>query len=149
MNKNKTLSLTTYGLKNTSQRKALYELLQKQNQPVKAEDLYKELQNKNIAISLSTIYRILDAFLEKGIVSKTTIDNDGVIYYEVPSSKHFHHLICLSCHKIVNFENCPVHDFEDELANKTNFAIAYHQLDVYGYCPECLAKMKEKHSTIK
>lgn len=138
------VSFSDYGLKNTAHRQLIYDLLRNQHRPVRADDLYKEMANQNQSISLSTVYRILDAFVSKGLVMKVTFENDGIIYYELPHSKHTHHLICLSCHEVIHFEHCPMHEFEHYLAEKTHFLIADHQLDVYGYCPKCISKQPDK-----
>ena len=50
---------------------------------------------------------------------------------------HRHRLICLRCHRIVEVDHCPIADFEEQLADKTEFSIVGHNLEWYGYCPEC------------
>ncbi|MFR6370145.1 MAG: hypothetical protein ACLUUD_01125 [Phascolarctobacterium succinatutens] len=40
-------------------------------------------------------------------------------------------------HRIVEVDHCPITDFEEQLADKTEFAIVGHNLEWYGYCPEC------------
>ena len=50
---------------------------------------------------------------------------------------HRHRLICLRCHRIVEVDHCPIADFEEQLADKTDFAIVGHNLEWYGYCPQC------------
>ena len=41
---------------------------------------------------------------------------------------------------VVNIDGCPLHGFEEDLAQKTHFEIVGHYLELYGYCEECRKK---------
>jgi len=125
------------GLKHTKHRAVILELLEQNDQPATAEQLYSELLAKNIPVNLSTVYRTLDALCEKDLVTKLTIDGDNRALFEFNSFLHRHHLICLGCKKIVTIESCPLGNYEQTLENSTHFAITGHKLDIYGYCPDC------------
>ncbi|HNX13559.1 MAG TPA: Fur family transcriptional regulator [Oscillospiraceae bacterium] len=133
------------GLKNTRHRAVILELLEQNDQPSTAEQLYSEMIAKSIPINLSTVYRTLDTLCEKELITKLTIEGGNKALFEFNSNLHRHHLICLGCKKIMALENCPLGDYEQTLENKTHFVITSHKLDIYGYCPDC--RFRKKPST--
>ncbi|NLO98253.1 MAG: transcriptional repressor [Peptococcaceae bacterium] len=130
------------GLKNTKRRAAILEILEKSDQPLAAEQVFSELQNKGMPINLSTVYRTLEILAEKNLAIKLNITGENRTLFEYNEQVHRHHLICLECKKILTIKNCPLNGYEKSLAKETNYSIAGHKLDVYGYCPECNQKGK-------
>ena len=57
---------------------------------------------------------------------------------------HFHHhLICVKCGKVSEFEDDMLETLESIIAKKLNFRTIDHQLKVYGYCSDCQNHMTE------
>ncbi|NCC87521.1 MAG: transcriptional repressor [Clostridia bacterium] len=133
-------NLKTNGLKITKHRIEILDILEKSNQPIAAEQLFQEMQEKNISINLSTVYRTLDILCDKNLLTKINIDDSNKTLYEINRMLHTHHLICLVCKKILTINGCPLEGYENSLAKETNYTIAGHKLDIYGYCPECRNK---------
>lgn len=133
-------NLKLNGLKSTKHRLAILDILEKNSQPVSAEQLYMEMQKRDIAINLSTVYRILDTLCAKNLVIRLNIEGDNRTLFDFNRMVHQHHLICLECKKILAINRCPLEGYEKALAKETNYAIAGHKLDIYGYCPECQNK---------
>jgi len=121
------------GLRITNQRKTIVDFLKNQSSPKSPEDIYEELPPKTM--DLSTIYRILDAFNKVGIVTKSFINNR--IYYHIASHEHKHFLVCLECHETVEVEGCPYSSFEKKITSSSDFKIAYHPVEIFGYCKKC------------
>ena len=69
--------LVKAGLKCTSQRINIINILKENGLPMTAEEIFK----KTNRISLSTVYRALDLFSEKGITEKESICNSSELYY--------------------------------------------------------------------
>ena len=134
------------GIKNTRQRNLLYLILEKSGQPMTAEQLFFEVRKTDEGVSLSTIYRILDVFLDKGLVLKSEISGEGKAVFELDHMEHKHHLICLSCRKITPVTNCPLEQFEESLEKKTRYTITSHKLEIYGYCPACINKKNSQET---
>lgn len=128
------------GLKNTKHRTTILELLKDVKQPITAEQIYCELKEKNISINLSTVYRTLETLSDKDLILKHSVTNENKAVFEYNNRVHKHYLVCMGCKKILSIENCPLHDYEKSLAQKTDFIITGHKLDMYGYCPECQKK---------
>lgn len=126
------------GIKWTKQRKNLYAVLQEATEPLTAVQIYhlSEKLAEGGEYALSTIYRILAAFEEKGLVSKTTWMGDGTVVYELNRGEHTHYAVCLECHKRIALQSCPfAHIHLDQETD--GFTVTGHKLELYGYCKDC------------
>lgn len=128
------------GLKNTRRRNELLGILERGDRPMAAEEMYTALRAGGVAIHLSTVYRTLDILAGKDLIRKLSLPGDGRALYERAGTGHRHYLVCLDCKKILPVGRCPLEDYEKTLEEETHFAISGHQLDVYGYCPECAGR---------
>lgn len=132
------------GIKWTKQRKCVYAILWQATEPLSAVQIYNRVDKTETEgmYAVSTIYRILAAFEEKGLVSKTTWMGDGTVVYELNRGEHTHYAVCLACHKRIPLHNCPfahVH-LEQETAD---FTVTAHKLELYGYCKDCRNNQEE------
>lgn len=125
------------GVKWTKQRKDVYHVLSHATEPLSAVQIYKQIAKSEEAdYAVSTIYRILTAFEEKGFVTKSTFMGDGTVVYELDKGEHTHYALCLSCHKRVPLPSCPFEHAHLEQGTG-DFLITGHKLELYGYCKEC------------
>ncbi len=128
------------GIKNTKQRNLVFDVLKGEDRALTADEIYIKLTEQENSISLSTIYRILDVFVSKGLILKTNTFNGKKSVYEINRMKHKHYLICTNCNKNIEINHCPLEGLEKSLAKETKYKIVGHKLDIYGYCPECQEK---------
>jgi Fur family ferric uptake transcriptional regulator len=56
---------------------------------------------------------------------------------------HHHHLICINCGKVFEFEEDMMEGLETEIEKKTGFHVIDHEVKLYGYCKECGGKLIE------
>lgn len=120
--------LNASGLKITRQRKEVIKILENATKPMRAEDIYEKAEN----IALSTIYRIIEKLIEKGIAVKTTIPKSDGVYYELMANEHKDYAICIECHKMKYIDHCPLHNTELD-----DFTVTGHRVELYGYCSKC------------
>ena len=132
------------GLKVTKHRNSLLEVLEIENQPLTAEDIFLKLKEQGISINLSSVYRILDTLADNNLIIKYVLGDTNKTFYEINTLKHKHHLVCTSCKKIFPLENCPLSKYESELEDNLDFEITGHKLEIYGICKEC-RKHKKSH----
>ena len=139
------------GIKWTRQRKDVYEVLRHATEPLSAVQIYNHIEKNGTegSYAVSTIYRILTVFEEKGLVTKTNWMGDGTLVYELNKGGHTHYAVCLNCHKRIPLHACPfehmhIHspkEGEDIALEEAGFEITGHKLELYGYCKTC--KMQE------
>ncbi|TYQ16580.1 UNVERIFIED_CONTAM: Fur family ferric uptake transcriptional regulator [Acetivibrio alkalicellulosi] len=132
--------LNRNGLKNTKHRKKILEILDSKEFPVSAEDIYLDIKMSDSNISLSTVYRAIEALLNKDIIVKVNIRDENKGVYEINNMLHKHHIICRLCHKMVSVLGCPLDAFEEKINKETGFKIEGHNLELYGLCPGCNKK---------
>ena len=137
--------LSECGYKMTPQRREILQIFVEHSDyhHMSAEDVYKILRENNSEIGLATVYRALDLLSELGILVKVEF-GDGCARYELntadPSIHHHHHLICLKCKKVIEFEEDLLDELEEDIAAKSGFQILNHEVKFFGYCSECLKK---------
>lgn len=129
--------LKASGLKVTKQRKNILEFLNQAEIPLTAEQIYVEIHKKQETMNLSTVYRTLESLIHADMVTKIHIQEYDSALYELKGIGHKHYLICTVCKKMIPFEDCPLHEYEDKLENDTGFEIYGHKLYMYGICKEC------------
>jgi Fur family iron response transcriptional regulator len=90
-------------LKVTEQRLAMVNLLF-ENGPAHftAEDIYEEVSNRKVKISLATIYNCLNQFKEFGIIKAIKISSDK-IFFDTNLKDH-HHFFCMKSSKLIDVE---------------------------------------------
>lgn len=129
-------TLKSADLKQTKKRILILSVLEAATTALTVEEI-EEMTSKEIKMSISTIYRALNALAEKNVVTKT-LHQDGKAYFEINSHNHKHTLICTLCNERVAIDTCPLETLEDNLIKKTGYAITGHSLEFFGICPVCL-----------
>lgn len=124
-------------LKQTRQRQVIVQGFLEMSGHLSAEELHEYIRNQGHNIGLATIYRTLNLLKEAGLADQKQFA-DGKSVFEVLSPGHHHdHLICLSCRKIIEFENEEIEKLQDKVALLHNFELVSHSLDLFGYCESC------------
>lgn len=131
--------LKEHGIKYTVPREQILQTLMDSPIPLTLQQI-KESIDKDI--DLSTLYRNLDTFETKGIITKTVHLEPGQNVYDYKRHIHKHHIICTKCQTIDIIEGCPLEDYEKQIANTTGYIIERHQLELYGICPQCQKQKK-------
>lgn len=127
------------GLKKTKPRESVLSVMEEAQKPLSAMEICAEIEKLGESAWLSTVYRILELFVNKGVAVKITVMNSDVALYELNRFQHKHYAVCISCHKIIAMENCPMEKFIPKIQDK-NFRVMGHNLEVYGYCDSCAHK---------
>jgi len=135
--------LSSNNYKLTSQREDILKvLIENQNQHFRADTLLKKVKEKNPDIGLATIYRNLELFCELDITNELDFDS-SYKYYELNlDENHHHHLVCVNCDKIIEFNDEVLEKFEKKVEEKYDFEIVNHQIKFYGICKNCSKKEK-------
>ena len=127
-------------IKSTKQRRLILSALQKLSIPEPAENIYLTVKKDDDSISLSTVYRALELFVKKGLVSKSDFSPSEKKMYEMNTKVHKHYLTCNICKKILTVKGCPLEEYEKKLSGQTGFEITEHHLNLSGICPDCRLK---------
>ncbi|MPW26729.1 transcriptional repressor [Alkalibaculum sp. M08DMB] len=124
------------GIKRTRQRESVLSVLENTDKPLSAADICSRMEKSGDTAWMSTVYRILEIFVKKGIIIKTNVINNEMAVYERNRSKHKHYAVCINCRKIIPMDNCPMEKFIPKIEDK-DFHIMGHNLEVFGFCKDC------------
>ena len=123
------------GVKVTKGRVMILQVLFSANKSLNVENILEECKEKGIDINLSTVYRAVELFEEKGIVDKFSL-NDGVFSYRIKGEEHKHLLQCSVCNKQVEVP-CPFKQIDEIVQSETGFTMLEHNLIMKGICENC------------
>ena len=129
--------LHSHRMKSTKPRNAVLSVLGAKDCALTAEEIYRALVQKGDGVNFSTVYRVLELFAEKRLVTKTFFSDSRSYGFSLQTAENMHHLICMKCHKRIDISHCPLSDFECRVAAETGFDIRGHNLELFGYCSEC------------
>lgn len=103
------------------------------------KDLSEMLEQSNIHIGTSTIYRIVDDFALSGIVKKI-FDQSGTAKYQYieqcHNANHFY-LKCDNCGETTHVDCEELGNFTNHIATEHNFKINNTNLFIMGICKKC------------
>ena len=63
-------TLDEHGLKSTHQRMVIYQTLKDSSAHPTAENIFEKLRRSHPSISLGTVYKTLETFVEKGLIKR-------------------------------------------------------------------------------
>jgi len=131
-----TRAVRAQGLRLTPQRQLVLRLLQEQGGHLSADELYALARQRQPHISLSTVYRALDTFEELGLVRALHLQGQQH-RYEIAREGSHHHMICLGCGKVIEFECDHCAQVHQDLAEYHGFEITASRVQLLGYCADC------------
>jgi len=130
--------LVENNFKLTTQRRDILSVLVKNPEKhYSAEELYEAVKRINPDVGLATIYRSLEILCSLGITHQHNFGNNYKRYELNLEGHHHHHLICLDCGRIIEFNDSVLEEFEDNLKKEYDFEIIDHRIKFYGRCKEC------------
>ncbi len=128
------------GLKYTFERKNIFAEVEHLKDHFDADGLYERFKKKGMRISRDTVYRTIPLLLESGIIQKS-VGNGKQEYFERTSSKgHHDHMVCINCHKIIEFSCKEIEDWQDKVCHDHGFALIFHDHRLFGKCKTCQSK---------
>ncbi|MEK7165510.1 MAG: transcriptional repressor [Patescibacteria group bacterium] len=129
------IKLKQLGFRVTPARLNVLEILTHTKRPLDAVEIQAALRKQYQSVDQVTVYRMLEAFSQKGIVVKIQLQ-EGKFRYELPREEH-HHLICDRCGVIQDVKGCPIPRYKDQIAKQQDFQITRHSLEFFGKCHKC------------
>lgn len=127
------------GLKITVPRVKILQILeQAEAHHLSAEDVYKALLDMGEEVGLATVYRVLAQFEAAGLINRHNFEG-GHSVYELSQGEHHDHLVCVECGLVEEFVDEIIEKRQQMIAERSNFKMTDHALNIYGVCPQCQA----------
>lgn len=107
------------GLKVTPQRMAVWEAIKKLDNHPTAENIIGYIRKNHPNISVATVYKILDVFVESKLIKKVKTEKD-VMRYDAITENH-HHIYCSDSDNIKDY-------FDEELNDLLEMYFSKHSI---------------------
>lgn len=130
----------------TPQRRAILDvLLNTQSSHLSTEEIYDLVKKDHPDVGLATVYRTLQLFDDIDVINKLNF-GDGCYRYELSDDKkhQHHHMVCLKCGKVYEFDDDLLDPLEKRIETENNFKVVDHVVKFYGYCQNCKEKKVSK-----
>ena len=126
------------GRRLTAQRLLLLDLL-RQGDHLDANELYRQARDKEPRLSMSTVYRNLRLFVKLGMAEEHHF-NKAHCCYEARTEAEHHHLLCLNCGRIIDFQYLMNQEMTENIETRYGFRTTGAKVVLVGYCASCLAE---------
>lgn len=126
------------GVRPTKQRLLVLETLAAEPHDATAQEIHARLREGGQRIGLATVYRALGVLREKHVVDELS-HRSGETCYRLCSPGHHHHLVCSSCHRVEELEDCEIDAWVAKASRRHGFRAASHTVEVVGLCADCAA----------
>lgn len=119
------------GLRMTGQRRIIARVLTEARDHPDVEEVHRRAHAVDARISLSTVYRTLKLFSERGILERHDFGH-GRGRYEESSRSHHDHLVDVETGRIIEFSNDQIEALQERIARELGFTLVGHRLELYG-----------------
>lgn len=130
------------GLKSSSQRNVVLEVMTRVNKHCTIEEIYDFCRKQNQEIGIATVYRTVRLLCDAGIARELRVSHDISRYEVVTDEKHHDHIVCVSCGRFVEIHSESIEKEQDRIAREQGFILTDHSHVLYGECSVCRAKVK-------
>jgi Fur family peroxide stress response transcriptional regulator len=129
-------ALRRAGLRLTPQRQAICEYLAQTEHHPSPYQVYADITSVHPEISRATVYNTLNTLQQLGAIVELSFGANHT-HYDTNPEPHIN-LICLRCHKIVDFEGeLALNEINQRVLREAGFQAAAAKVDLVGFCADC------------
>jgi Fur family ferric uptake transcriptional regulator len=131
-------TLKAAGYRRGGARRAVVELLGRQNCCMSAQEIFDRLRRARRSVGIASVYRTLETLADLRLVKRVDA-GDGIARYEAsrPDGDHHHHLVCRDCGKVEAFSDARLERVIDKVAGALGYAVEEHEVVLTGACADC------------
>jgi Fe2+ or Zn2+ uptake regulation protein len=123
------------GLAITHQRQVIWETLMDMHDHPSPETVYDRVKKRIPSISLATVYKNVNTFIEHGLVGEVSLHR-GSSRIETNVDPH-HHFVCTRCRNIFDFDEDYLDPPQLKKRAPAGFRIHRYYIEVQGLCRKC------------
>lgn len=131
-------ALDDAGYRRGGARRAVVELLDRQNCCLSAQEIFDGLRKARRPVGIASVYRALETLVDLRLVKRVDA-GDGVARYEPApvDGDHHHHLVCRDCGKVEAFTDPRLERAIDRVAGGLGYSVDEHEVVLTGACRDC------------
>jgi len=119
----------------TLQRRLVLETVLGRRDHPSADQVYEDVAGRSPGISRATVHRTLDFLVSLGLVSRACHPGH-VARFDAITENH-HHLVCMHCDQMIDFEDCDLPELKLPDASDSGFEVTGYRVQFRGICREC------------
>lgn len=119
----------------THQRQVLYEVMQRMQGHPSPEEVYAAVKAMIPAISLATVYKNINLFVESGVLREVSLHH-GSRRVEMNQVGH-HHMVCSKCKAIADIDPDELGLPAEQKTLRGGFLVERYAVDIIGICARC------------
>lgn len=123
------------GLPLTMQRRAVLQALACRRDHPTADQLYEALRRDFPALSRTTVYRVLETFVQWGLIQKVD-SREARAHFDADCRRHCH-MICLACGQVSDFPGRTLAALQPPEMTEDGFQVVDYTINLIGYCDRC------------
>lgn len=131
-------AIVAKGYRMTHARQVIIEQLVASGGHITADDLATQVRATAPQVGRMTVYRTLELLCELGQL-RPIFQGTGAAHYILMSEGSHHHLICVRCNQVIEFDECRTDELTAQLSETYNFQVQGHLLEIHGVCAQCQA----------
>lgn len=123
------------GFQLTVQRRVILEAMLLRDDHPTAEQLCDAIRAQVPEISRGTVYRTLESLVQLGAIRRA--HHLGPATRFDSNTNHHHHLVCVQCNRVIDFEDARLDNLPLPDRRRTGFRITDYSIHFNGLCAEC------------
>ena len=124
-------------LRMTPQRKLVVQTFLRAGGHLSSEELYELSKKQDQKIGQATVFRTLKALTDCGLAREVHLSDGRTRFERLYKRPYHHHLVCLECHRTIEFSSPQLEQIHEEIISKYRFLPREHNLQIQGICPDC------------
>lgn len=125
------------GYKLTNARIAVLQALEEGGGHMTSTQVIEAVAQQDASIGRASVFRTLELFTALSIIRPTYIDSSVTPTYVLMPNGHHHHIVCVQCRQVIEFDNCGLQQLAHQLEERYGFHLTGHLLEFFGVCAEC------------
>ena len=131
-------SLRSKGHRDGGARRAVIELLGRQQCCLTAQEIFDGLRDEGRRVGIASVYRSLEQLCRDGFVQRIDIGSGTHRFEPVHADgEHHHHLVCDDCGKVEAFADEALERALRNVEGQTGYSVAGHDVVLRGLCDTC------------
>ena len=125
------------GYKLTNARRTVLNVLETHDGHLTSAEVLEAVEHQDSSIGRASVFRTLDLLTQLAIIRPTYIGSSMTPTYVLLPEGHHHHIICVNCNRVIEFEDCGLDVLTRRLQEEYNVQLTGHLLEFYGRCENC------------